>query len=260
MRVMVAVGGHAFDRDAFAAALAALPDVDVELVKHPEAALRMNPRDLQGVDALLLHDLPGIDFRAAHDAPRLLEAPAEFRVGFESLLLEGVGIVALHHALAGWPAWPAYGDTLGARFRYRPMRVGGATSPDSGYAADVEYGVDVVDASHPVTAGLPAHFTLTDEAYCCEVDESRVHALLRADTRYTGAAFRSAAQAVNAPDAAAPGVWRHPPASSVIAWARTLYAARLVGIQPGDGAATFANPHWRRLLANALRWVARGAD
>jgi hypothetical protein len=30
-----------------------------------------------------------------------------------------------------------------------------------------------------------------------------------------------------------------------------------VYLQPGDGPATYANEHWRRLLGNALHWVAR---
>jgi hypothetical protein len=30
----------------------------------------------------------------------------------------------------------------------------------------------------------------------------------------------------------------------------------LVYLQPGDDAATFANPHYRQLVENALRWLA----
>ena len=257
LRVMVVIGGHAFERAAFDTALRALPGVEFEYLKQPGAALRMNPRDLQGVDALLLYDIPGIDFRAAQDAPRFLAPPAEFQVGFESLLLEGVGIVALHHALAGWPAWPAYGAALGGRFRYRPALEAGSVLPESGYARNTEYGVDVVDAAHPVTRGLPPRFTLRDEPYLCEVDLARVTPLLRADARYTGARFESAARALGVPDAAAPGDWQGRTASDVVAWTRDVLASRLVYLQPGDGPMTYAQEHWRTLLGNALRWVAR---
>lgn len=257
LRVMVVIGGHAFERAAFDAALRALPGIELDYLKHPDAALRMNPRDLQGFDALLLYDIPGIDFRAAQDAPRLLAPPAEFQVGFESLLLEGIGIVALHHALAGWPAWPAYGAALGGRFRYRPAREAGAVLPDSGYARDIEYGVDVVDAAHPVTQGLPPRFTLCDEPYLCDVDVARITPLLRADTCYTNAPFEWAARALGVRDAVAPGDWPGRAASDVVAWARDVLASRIVYLQPGDGPATYANEHWRRLLGNALHWVAR---
>lgn len=259
LQVRVVIGGHGFERAAFDAALRALPGIEFDYLKHPEAALRMNPRDLAGVDALLLYDIPGIDFRATHDAPRLLAPPAEFQVGFEALLLEGMGIVALHHALAGWPAWPAYGDCLGGRFRYRVERADGhgPVRPESGYATDIEYGVDVMDPSHPVTQGLPPQFTLRDEPYFCEVHEARVTPLLRADRRYTDAPFDSAAQAVGAA-AASPAERAHaPPASALVAWAREVFASRMVYLQPGDGPATYANEHWRRLLGNALHWVAR---
>jgi len=257
LRVMVVIGGHGFERAAFDAALRALPGIEFDYLKHPQAALRMNPRDLSGVDALLLYDIPGIDFRAAQDAPELFAPPAEFQVGFEALLLEGMGIVALHHALAGWPAWPAYGSVLGGRFRYRPAHDAGAVLPDSGYARDVEYGVDVVATAHPVTQGLPSQFTLRDEPYLCEVDAARVTPLLRADARYANAPFESAARALGVQDALAPGAWPGRPASNVVAWSREALASRIVYVQPGDGPATYANEHWRVLLGNALHWVAR---
>ncbi|MEZ5458082.1 MAG: ThuA domain-containing protein [Steroidobacteraceae bacterium] len=256
-QVRVVVGGHAFDRAAFDAALRALPDVEVDYLKHPDAALRLNPRDLHGVDALLLYDIPGIDFRATHDAPRLFAPPAEFLVGFEALLLEGLGIVALHHALAGWPAWPAYGAVLGGCFRYRPKHAAGADLPDSGYATDVEYGVDVVDPSHPVTQGLPSRFLLRDEPYRCEVHEARVTPLLRADRRYTSAPFESAARAVGVSTSSAADSAQPPPASALVAWTREVFASRIVYLQPGDGPAAFGDPNWRRFVGNALHWVAR---
>lgn len=261
LQVRVVIGGHGFERAAFEAALQSLPDLEFACLKHPDAALRLNPRDLQGVDALLLYDIPGIDFRAEQDAPRLLAPPPEFQVGFEALLLEGIGIVALHHALAGWPAWPAYGDCLGGRFRYRVERADddGQVRPESGYATDIEYGVDVIDPSHPVTNGLPPQFTLRDEPYRCEVHEARVTPLLRADRRYTGAPFESAAQAVGTA-AASPAKRAHtPPASALVAWAREVFASRIVYLQPGDGPATYADANWRRCLGNALCWVARRA-
>jgi type 1 glutamine amidotransferase len=253
----VVVGGHGFDRDAFDAALRGLPGVSIEYDKQPEAALRMNVRELQGVDALLLYDIPGIDFRAATDSPRLLVPPPQFQAGFEALLCDGIGIVALHHALAGWPAWPAYGDCLGGRFRYRPTREAGLDRPDSGYATDIEFGIEVVDPAHPATRGLPPAFTLCDEPYRCEVDEARVIPLLRADARYTSAPFKSAARAVRAVDALPPDQWQGPPQSSLVAWAREVSASRIVYLQPGDGPASFNDPNWRLFLGNALHWAAQ---
>ena len=256
LRVLVAIGGHAFDGPAFDALLAALPGFDCEIVKHPEAARRMNPRDLDGFDALLLYDLPGLDFRAPQDGPRVLSPPPQLVAGFDALLRAGMGIVALHHALAGWPAWAGYGEALGGRFLYRPAQVRGRDCPDSGYLPDVEYDVEVVDRAHPVTAGLSPRFTLRDELYLCEVFEQDVTPLLRADAEFAQERFWSAANALRGAGPSREG-WSHAPGSNLIGWARCVHASRLVYLQPGDGPATFGDSNYRRLVANALRWVAR---
>jgi hypothetical protein len=258
LRILVAIGGHAFDRLAFDALLAALPGIDCEVVKHPEAARRMNPRGLDGFDALLLYDLPGLDFRATQDGPRVLSPPPWLVEGFEALLRAGTGIVALHHALAGWPSWAGYGEALGGRFLYRPAQVRGRDCPDSGYLPDVRYAVEVADRAHPVTAGLPPRFTLRDELYLCEIFEGSVVPLLRADAEFTRERFWSAAGALRGAGPSREG-WSHAPGSPLVGWTRVVEASRVVYLQPGDGPATLADPNYRRLLGNALRWVARPA-
>jgi hypothetical protein len=50
--------------------------------------------------------------------------------------------------------------------------------------------------------------------------------------------------------------WEHPAGSDVIGWAKQALASRLVYLQPGDGASAYDNPHYRRLVENAIRWVA----
>ena len=116
--------------------------------------------------------MPGLDF-AADPRPGYVEPDAAFKAGFEALLIQGKGIVALHHALAGWPAWPQYAEWLGGRFLYRPGELRGEHRLDSGYRHDVAYEAVAV-ADHPVLAGVPAHFPLTDELYLAEVFEDSV--------------------------------------------------------------------------------------
>ena len=50
--------------------------------------------------------------------------------------------------------------------------------------------------------------------------------------------------------------WEHPPGSDLIAWHRQVGEGRLVYLQPGDGPATYADPNFRRMLMNALDFVA----
>lgn len=248
--MLVAIGGHPFDRPAFDALLGAMPDLDFEVVRHPQAARRMADGGLQGIDALLLYDLPGLDFHDPVDPPRVLPPPPGVVAGLGAALRHGIGVVALHHALAGWPAWSDYGDWLGGRFLYRPARVRGRECADSGYATGVDYVACVVDASHPVVEGLPQRFALRDELYRCEVFAEELTPLLRVEVGPTSPAFLSAAGALRGEpraDAGAP--------TDLIGWSRQLGPSRLVYLQPGDGPSTLQDGHYRRLVHNALRWV-----
>jgi trehalose utilization protein len=49
--------------------------------------------------------------------------------------------------------------------------------------------------------------------------------------------------------------WDHPPGSNLIGWTKRAINSPLVYLQPGDGPPTYANPHYRRLVENAIRWV-----
>lgn len=248
LRVFVATKGHAFARDAFEAMLRAI-DCDPTFVDQPAAAALMNPDGLRSYDALLLHDMWGLDFRApSAERPAHLAPDPAFVAGFEALVESGKGIVAIHHALAGWPGWPFYAALLGGAFRYKAE----AGRPASGYAGDVSYDLAPADPDHPVTAGLSPRFTLVDEPYRHEI-AADVLPLLRIVTPIADDHFRSAESAVRRE--AEPADWVPPPASGLAAWATTARCSPLVYIQPGDGPQTFADPNYRRLIGNALRWV-----
>jgi type 1 glutamine amidotransferase len=254
LRVLVAVRGHPFDRTVFATLFDDMPGITATMVDQPAAALLMNPAGMRDFDALLLYDMPGLDF-AAPDPPGFV-APAETVIaGFEALLESGKGVVALHHALAGWPTWPGFAEHLGGRFLYRPDTVRGIERRDSGYRHDVEYQAMVV-GEHPVTAGLPPRFALVDELYLAEIFDDSVVPLLRADASFTRDDFWSASHAVAGRMFCRDG-WDHAPGTNLIGWTRQAINSRLVYLQPGDGPATYANRHYRRLVENAIRWVAK---
>ena len=74
-----------------------------------------------------------------------------------------------------------------------------------------------------------------------------------------GRLFTSTFEHVVVGEAEAPDCRDHPPASDLIAWATVAERSPVVYIQPGDSAATFASDGYRRLIANALDWVASEA-
>lgn len=257
LNVLVAARGHPYLRDPFMAIFDEMEGVATSLVEQPAAQALMNPEGMAPYDALVLYDMPGIDF-AAQGGPGFVPPSRAFQDGFRALLETGKGIVALHHAIAGWPAWPEYAEILGGRFLYRPGDLRGAPRQDSGYRHDVTHEVAVLRLEHPIADGLPARFPLTDELYLFEVFEDLVEPLLASDATFTDDRFYSSAQAVAGRMFSNAG-WSHPPGSSLIGWTKRAGRSPLVYLQPGDGPATYADPNYRRLIANAIRWVSSDA-
>jgi type 1 glutamine amidotransferase len=253
IKVLAAVRGHPFDRNAFDAMFLGMTGITATMVDQPAAAQLMNPAGMAPYQALVLYDMPGLDFAEPDDPPSYVAPDAAFKSGFRALLEQGIGIVALHHALAGWPLWPEYGNWLGGRFLYHPGEVRGARCLDSGYAHSVTYEARVL-SEHPITEGLPAVFPITDEPYLAEIFEHEVSPLVASSAAFTRDHFWSADAAVRGRMNCRDG-WDHPPGSNLIAWSKWALASPLVYLQPGDGPSAFENPHYRRLLENAIRWV-----
>ena len=254
LNVLVVAKGHPYLRDPFMAIFDEMEGVASTLVEQPLAARLMNPEGMKGFDALVLYDMPGVDFRVA-DPPRAVEPDEDFKRGFRALLDSSFGVVALHHAIAGWPAWEEYAELLGGRFLYKPGKLRGVDRPDSGYRHDVAHEIRAVDPSHPVLAGIPERFPLTDELYLSEVFEDAVTPLVRSDCVFTRTNFYSAKLAVSGKMFSNEG-WSHDDGSNLVGWTKRARKSPLVYLQPGDGPATYADVNYRRLIANAIRWVA----
>ena len=250
--LLVLSGGHPYEAEPFEELIHALGDWDVTHLIHPEAEEAVAGGRALEADTVLFYDMGGYTFADNWVTSR---APSE---GFRRAVVErfkaGRGAVAMHHALAGWADWPEWHEMLGGRFLYTPGEVRGKAAPDSGYRHDVKYSAHVV-ADHPVTAGLPATFPVTDEVYLAEVFEEDVEPLVRSDYAFTRDNFYSAALAISGTLYSNEG-WNHPPGSNLVAWHKRVHGAPLVYLQFGDTPQTYANPHVRQMLANAVDFIA----
>ncbi len=247
-------GGHRVDHEAVAAMtddIAGRLGWSVVRMAHPDAigalAARTERPAWQG--AVLLYDLPGLDLRRGAE-PTPVGPDAEARRVLGALLRAGRGIVALHHALAGWPAWDGWAEALGGRFLYAPGTVRGVPTSASGYRM-ATYRVEVLASDHPVCAGIEA-FTVEDELYRCAVFDDDVLALLGTDASIDAHEMIDTYGEVRhgrvGPAGAGPG-------SSLVGWASAAGASPIVYLLPGHGPSTLGHPVFRRLLTNACLWV-----
>ena len=252
LNALVITKGHPFEREPFFRIFDEMPGLNWTHVEQPAARALQNTQEAAAYDAFVAYDMPGIAF--GPNGPDFEVPDESFRKNFLALVEAGHGFVFLHHAIAGWPAWPEYGELIGGRFLYLPAEVRGEPKLDSGYRHEVTHQVRVL-ADHPVTAGIPATFQITDELYLYEVFEADVTPLLASDYTFTKDNFYSAAHVVLRGKMFDNSDWDHPPGSNLIGWTREVGKSRIVYLQCGDDPKAYANPHFRRLVRNAIGWV-----
>jgi type 1 glutamine amidotransferase len=158
-----------------------------------------------------------------YDMPRSITEKQQRK--FLGLFERGVGVVVLHHALAGLQQWNTFEEITGLRMRAK----GEGGLPPFTYKHDVSFDLQRVDVKHPVLEGVPS-FSVFDETYGRMYYHPDIQPLM---------------------------VTNHPTSIPIVVWARQYKKSRLVMIQPGHGPRIFANPQFRRLVGNSLSWVAQ---
>lgn len=253
--ILVITKGHPFLRDPFFAMFDDMAGVRYTHVEQPAAQVFADPELAKAYDAFVFYDMPGLNFVDGKLAGFIEPTPA-YKKNFLALLDQGKGMVFLHHALAGWPSWPEYGEIVGGRFLYAPAQVRGRNCPDSGYRHAMTHEVTVLAPDHPVAAGVPPHFTMTDELYLAEIFEDSVTPLLSSNFDFSAANFHSADHAVRLGKMFDNEGWQHPKGSNLVGWVKHYGQSPIVYLQGGDGPEAYTNENYRRLLGNAVQWVA----
>jgi hypothetical protein len=260
LSVLVVSKGHAFVHDAFLAMFDAMEGVDATLVQQPAAQIVLAPEHAGSWDAVLFYDMSGIPgIGLAHDrADAQGQPPSAYRTAIEGLLARGTGIVMLNHATVSWPEWPLWRRIHGSSFLLRRGLLAGVDTPGSGYrgghgplpSAKIRL---APTGPHPVLAGLEHGFEIADELYLKTAGfEANVVPLLRGEYAFVCENFTPPPLAPAEERAS----WSHPPGSDLVVWANSAGASPVVVSDVGDAPPAYENPAFRRLLQNALRWVA----
>ena len=258
--VLIVSKGHDYAHDSFLAMFAEMPGVTATLVEQPAAQVVLQPQHVGAYDSVLFYDMSGIPgIGLLHDGANDTGVPPDdYRASIEALVKSGKGLVLLNHATVSWPLWPLWREISGSSFMLQAGELDGEALPGSGYRGG--HGPHpnptlrlAPQCEHPVLAGLEDGFEITDEIYLKTAGfERRVTPLLRGDYDFVAENFTPPPLAP--PDEQAN--WSHPPGSNLIVWANSVQASPVVASDVGDGPTAFENPGFRRLLKNALQWVA----
>jgi len=265
VEVLIVARGHAYERDAFMAMFEADPGLRATLVEQPAAQVVLRPDSAADYEAVLFYDMSGIVLPGSGLPARpgdFVDPPLDYERSIETLVRRGTGIVLMNHGLISWPSWPLWRSLSETPFQLRQASLDDRETPGSGFRGgagepdrNVRTRVMPATPGHPVLAGLEDGFEIEDELYLKTAEfESRVVPLLRSDYAFAMENFSPPPLAPRAERE----VWSHPPGSNLVAWANACHESPVVALELGDGPSAYANPSFRRLLGNALRWVASG--
>lgn len=166
-------------------------------------------------------DLKTFDAVVFYDMPKTIsEAEKE---SYHKLLKAGKGLVFLHHSLASYQQWGEFKAIIGGKYHEEK------NSPSSStYQHNVDFTIKITNADNPVTHAI-SDFEIHDEVYGNTEVVPEVTPLLTTD---------------------------HPLSSKVIGWTHRKGNSRIVYIQPGHDKNAFQNPNYRKLVQQAIEYVA----
>jgi uncharacterized protein len=147
---------------------------------------------------------------------------------FSECVAGGKPVVALHHSICAYDDWPEYWNIIGGKYFHKVTTFNGKEYQPCSYIHDLHFNVKNVNPKHQVTKGV-ADFPIFDETYKGYYVAPDITPLLTTD---------------------------EPSSTPVIGWAKTYGKARIVVLQSGHDVPTFENPGFRKLLKQAIEWVA----
>lgn len=259
VNVLLVTKGHRFDYSGFYAIFDEDPALNTTQVEQPAAQVILRPENAGNYEAVVFYDMWGV---MPDNSGAFVSPPDDYRRSIGALLDRGTGIVLLNHALVQWPGWPLWREISGTSFMLRRGELYGETVPGSGYRGgggephrNARHFLSVATPGHPAVEGLGDGFEIIDEIYLktsgFEKDPDIVP-LLRSDYPYVQENFNPPPLAPKEEQAS----WQHPPGTNLTVWAKRTRNSPVVAMDSGDGPEAYANPAFRRLLSNAIQWVA----
>ena len=211
LNILIVTGGHDFDRESFFQMFDSFNNMTYTELIHPEARIQLGTVDLASFDAVVFYDMP----KTITD---------EEKKSYYKLLSAGKGLLFLHHAICAYQDWPEFKSIVGGKYyeKKKDDKFGA-----SSYQHDVDFNVQIVNKSHPVTRRMK-EFVLKDEVYGNLEVLSEIDPLLSTD---------------------------HPKSNILIGWTLKKENSKIVYIQPGHDKYSYNDPNYRQLIRQAVSYV-----
>lgn len=214
LRVVVMTGGHGFDKKPFYALFAGMGDMKIDHTELKQPCTAFDDISQWNYDVIVFYH-----FR--------INLSEKGQANLLKLCNRGVGLVVVHHAIAGFPEWPTWRKIVGATYFLEDTAEDGTLWKRCTYKHDVAFTVNVKKSKSPVTAGLD-DFEILDETYKGYRLEPDNRLLLTTE---------------------------EPLSQKEIGWTRTFDNSRVCYIQLGHGKDAYENPNFQTLLKQAVIWT-----
>jgi len=210
-KILIVTGGHDFDRESFFQIFDSFNNMTYTELIHPEARVQLGTIDLASFDAVVFYDMPK-------------NITDEEKKSYYRLLNAGKGLLFLHHSICAFQDWPEFESIVGGKYyeKKKDDKFGA-----SSYQHDVDFYVQIVNKSHPVTRGMKK-FVLRDEVYGNLEVLSEIDPLLSTD---------------------------HPKSNILIGWTLKKENSKIVYIQPGHDKNSYNDPNYRQLIKQAVNYI-----
>jgi hypothetical protein len=150
------------------------------------------------------------------------------KAAFLTLLKNGKSMLFLHHCLASYQDWDEFSKIIGGKYYLKNEDNEDPEQPQSNYKHDVDLQISVVNKNHPVTQDIP-DFQIHDEIYGKYLVLPGVYPLLTTN---------------------------NPESGEIIAWINHYRNASIIYIQSGHDHVAYENANYRKLIGQAIRWLA----
>lgn len=214
LQVVVLTGGHGFETEPFYEMFRSFESMQIDHAQMDETCTYFDDISDWKYDVIVFY----------HYARKISD---QSRQNLISLCDRGIGIVVLHHAIAGFPKWDEWKRIIGAIYFLEDTEIDGTLYKRCTYRHDVTFQIHIQKNEHPVCSGI-RDFEIHDETYNGLRLEPQNDILLT-----TG----------------------EPTSQHELAWTRKYSNSRVFFLQLGHDHYAFENPNYRKLVANGIRWT-----